>query len=187
MFFNNTYITGILTEDVFKHALSYDNKTCTIYINEHAITFKPHEIAELNQRFKSVFGVLIGLKLNKKTGKTSELVFQSAFKVVESSENGGVTKFSFLYKRGKEIFMRNITRPSDYLIGFSSAGVTMNWFRINETDDFIIIPETVMYFYDTGYFPSVDYSITEHTLESLEENDNGETDYSFKIDDDLGF
>ena len=133
-------ITGILTQDVFNHAISYTKDgTFTIYINNEAINFSRFQATELKNSFKIGFAVLLTLKL--KMGKLTDMNFRNIFKISDSTESNGITGISFFYRNGKDVYRRTVTKASADLQGFQSAAVTKPWFYINERDDFIIINE----------------------------------------------
>lgn len=179
---------GILTQDVFEHALSYDDVNCMVHLQNRTIEFQPYQVYEIKQKLETSFAVLVTVFLNRKKEVTG-MIFEKLFKVVESDEDNGTTKISFFYKHGGELYKRNVSKNSHMLKGFQSSGVIKSWFKINDQDDFLIIPEYIPYFYDTNYFSSVDYSASTVKIDEPEESGNNGIDYSFKIDNDtdLGF
>jgi hypothetical protein len=177
-------IYGILTQDVFNHSLLYDDVNCVMYLEEQEIEFKPYQIYDIKQKLETSFAVLATIVLSK-NGEIKKVTFQQIFKVIDSEENDGTTKIKFFYKRGGFLYQRNVSKPSIRLNGFQSSGVLKPWFKISAFDTFDIIPENTPYFYDVGYFSSIDYSASAVDIPEPEVKDD--FDYSFKIDDDLGF
>jgi hypothetical protein len=178
-------IQGILTEDVFTHSLSFDGKNSTVYIKEHIIEFKHYDIHEILRKFETCFGLLLDVYIIN--DKIEYIETNQLFKIVDSAEQNGTTSISFLYKHGGDLYLRNVSKSSEEFDGFQSSGVLKPWFRLNEQNEFIIISEHIPYAYDIGYYNTVDYSASKSVIEKPERTNIGDDDFSFRIDDDLGF
>jgi len=174
--------TGILTQDVFSHAISYDPDKFTIYLEEMSFTFSKYQVIEMKNRFKIGFGVLITIEMKK--DEVTNIAFKNIFKIADSAENNSITAISFFYRRGvTDIYRRTVTKYSIQLKGFQSAAVTKPWFYINEIDDFIIIDDNTKLFYDVMYMSEIDFSFPDVKI-----NDTGNIenpgDHSFRVDGD---
>lgn len=180
--FRQKKITGILTQDVFTHSLSFDADNFTIYLEGQDYTLPRYYVNEIRNHFNTTFAVLVTIELKK--DKVVGMKLKNIFKVSDSNEQSFVTVFSFFYKVGEDLFIRHITKFSKDLIGFQSSAVNKPWFYIDNGDDFVIVPENTKMFYDVGYFSQIDFSFPKLKVEKPEiENEN---DYSFRVDDEDG-